>query len=1371
MQRAGHACAGRPPRDPVVAGRVGLGAALLAVLCCATSTAAATTPAWIEVLRDDDSGMELLLRAPELQRLDGAARVPGFSSTGEPGLPTLYEAGVLLALPGADGARLEVLEARSRRETALRPEFVPEPLSYSEAHGADPLETRVVRPRAWSGTYPEQVVSLQGTGRLRGRHVAQLRFSPLQYADDGSVSYTRTARVRITFANRARASGSIASDPLYGALLNAATAARWTLQFDSQKSRAQRPRTTQLPDERLRVRIPRTGIFRLPYDRLFAAGVPVDQIDPTTFQLFTDTWYPAALFADSLPASWQVGYELQELAIWIDGEEDHVFDELEEIVFYALGPSEYLDRVGVSSDSLAHAQHPYDNFNYAWLVWNQAPGQRMGAVAVAAPDPSGAVTRTWQRYHFEENWQFRSADDLWIWEEIRDTRPALPRFEIDLGGDLEPVSGTLRVGITNSRWGEWGRHDLIVQLNGETVGNIDWDQPGTRPPNAYFSFPVQLQSANQVQLSIDLGPFVNTSTLLVSLDVAWDRPLMLPATGSPDAGILRWSTRGSGADETFEVAGFGTNQPLALDVSDPARPVRLTNMTAAPGAGRWRMRYAGAAGARTHFAVVSTPSVVPSSDLSRRVLPPLRDLQREVPDMIIVTHSTLRAEALRLASHRAQHYPDDLGRTPLVEVVDVATLYDHFSGGRVDPMAIRNYAKFLYTLGDSLTPPNLRYLMLFGEATHDPRQWLNSTTPTLVPTVHPWYAVPETRREYAVDDWLAEFDGPDPNRALVNVVPLPDVAPGRVTPRTEAEARRIVDKFIAYDRSDDYGAWRTRLILAADDEVTPRRNNEAFHIVNTENLVGLTPDEWDITKTYLTEFPRQGAFKPSARTAFIREWSAGSALINYQGHGAPRTLADEHLFLAPDIPSLVNGARLPVFMAFSCTVSEFDAPELQSMAEDMLTHEFGGAVATMGATTPTFAGPNALYNEQIWREVFVAGAASKVPFGVVHMLGKNKRPEKNNETYVLLGDPSMTLLAPEYIVDLTSGTDSLEAGATSSVRGFVRLPNDPDNTLVFNGVANVEVFASADESGYTKEDDPSFHIQYDVLGAPIYRGSVPVVNGEFRFDFVVPLDARQGNKARVSAYAWNATSGEDAKGGINGIRLVRAEEPQKSRGAPRISMRFPNNITKVQRGTPLIAEIVDENGINIQGTTLLSSILLDFDDSGQQSNVTSLFRYDGSDTSGTLTVPLPDPQEDPRLSPGRHKATLVAFDNLQNRGSENIVFDVVATTSEQLVNVIAFPNPFRDRTHFFFEVTDPSDVTVRVFTSSGREVWRATQFVSEPRQASIPWDGVDRVNDELANGTYLYRVEARPRRTGAADQAARQGPVLDVTGKVVIMRD
>src|SRR5262249_49179283 len=145
-----------------------------------------------------------------------------------------------------------------------------------------------------------------------------------------------------------------------------------------------------------------------------------------------------------------------------------------------------------------------------------------------------------------------------------------------------------------------------------------------------------------------------------------------------------------------------------------------------------------------------------------------------------------------------------------------------------------------------------------------------------------------------------------------------------------------------------------------------------------------------------------------------------------------------------------------------------------------------------------------------------------------------------------------------------------------------------------------------------------------------------------------------------------------------------------------------------------------ENGINIQGRSLQSSIKLDFDDSNNPLDVTDRFQYAaGSDTIGALTVPL-----SPDLDPGPHKATLIAWDNLLHASTATLDFQVVEEATVRLVNVLAFPNPFRDWTRFFFEITDPARVEVRVFTTSGREVWRETRHFDTAARTSLEWDGV-----------------------------------------------
>ncbi len=1328
---------------------------------------------WIEMIRDDDEGMEVVLRAPPLVRDGRTVQVPGFAWGGEPGLPIEFERAALIAVPGSRGAVLEIASQETETQSGVEAPRVP---WGKEARDSAPT-AGVAAPQSWTTQVPTAAVRLENGGMVRGRDVTTLRFTPLLFDPKGGATYVHTVRLRLRFADRpAPREAATADEPLHAAFLNTTTAARWRTRFEVQKPTALA--STLLPQRRIRLRIPRTGLYALNHARLQAIlGAELDSIDPTQLQIFMDTWAPIPLRADSLPASWQTDYALRETAIWVQGEADHSFDTQDSIVFYALGPEDYVDLTGLRADSLLHAQNPYDRFQVAWLVWGEANGLRLASVPSSAPGtPPDLVQSTWARLHFEEDLQFDEVDDLWMWDELRTNNPVFVAFDADLGRVTNPAA-LLRIGISDGDPYSRPDHAVNVRLNNEDLGVIRWIKPTSRPQNHYATFPVTLLTSSRLELSLS-RTLPSEPTAFLKFDLSWDRPLVLPTRGS-EAGRLRWSRRPTTPDEAYELVGFGTQEPWVLDVSDALRPVRLTDATAPGTPGTWRLRYGRGQGIRTHFLAVNAPTLMDPANVNQETLRPLQR-PASVPDMVIVTEASLLSQAQRLAQHRAAHFPGaaTLGHVPDVQVVDIADIYDNFSGGRVDALAIRNYLKLLYTqpLLPGETSPRLRYVLLFGEATHDPRRLDPGSTATLVPTVHAWYANPmdagvggvqrppqHLRRWFAVEDWLGEMDAPRA-AGLSNMHPLPDLGVGRLTPRTLGDAERLVDKLIAYDTSTDYGAWRTRVVLSADDECKPGQGCfESEHVEGMESLVPWTPPEWDIDKSYLTEYPAVLGQKPQGRAAFIRSWSEGCALVCYQGHGAPRQLADEVLFLSTDIPSLTNSRRLPVFMAYSCTVAEFDAPELQTMAEDLIASTAGGAIAAMGATVETFASPNADYNVEVWQAMFEFGATSKVPFGIIHQLAKNRSSlfdGLNNEKYVLLGDPAMTLLAPEALVAFSGDADSLQAGRSTRVEGTVHLGGESTALAGFDGFADVEVSGTADDSGYQSATS-TLRIPYDLPGPPLYRGRVAVEDGRLQFQFVVPLGAKLGNKARISAYAWETSSARDAKGADNSVRVVRAAVPDSSLGPPRIALYFPNNLTKVKPGTPLVGEIRDENGINIQGTTLPSSILLDFDSRNQPLNVTAQFRYaDGSDSVGAVTVPLPD-----GLEPGRHQATMIASDNLQNRSTQSLDFDVVPASATLMANVIAFPNPFRDRTYFFFELTDPADVVVRVFTASGREVWRTQQFVDEPQQVSILWEGIDFARDALANGTYLYRVEAHPRQT-----TGQAGPVLKHVGKVVIMR-
>lgn len=125
----------------------------------------------------------------------------------------------------------------------------------------------------------------------------------------------------------------------------------------------------------------------------------------------------------------------------------------------------------------------------------------------------------------------------------------------------------------------------------------------------------------------------------------------------------------------------------------------------------------------------------------------------------------------------------------------------------------------------------------------------------------------------------------------------------------------------------------------------------------------------------------------------------------------------------------------------------------------------------------------------------------------------------------------------------------------------------------------------------------------------------------------------------------------------------------------------------------------------------------------------------------------------------------------------SIRFEVVNKST--ITNVLNYPNPFSTRTHFVFTLTGseiPDDFRIQIMTITGRVVREIRMAELGPirigrNMTEFAWDGRDEFGDQLANGTYLYRVwtslggDDIERRQTAVDSYFERG-----IGKMVLMR-
>lgn len=152
----------------------------------------------------------------------------------------------------------------------------------------------------------------------------------------------------------------------------------------------------------------------------------------------------------------------------------------------------------------------------------------------------------------------------------------------------------------------------------------------------------------------------------------------------------------------------------------------------------------------------------------------------------------------------------------------------------------------------------------------------------------------------------------------------------------------------------------------------------------------------------------------------------------------------------------------------------------------------------------------------------------------------------------------------------------------------------------------------------------------------------------------------------------------------------------------------------------------------------------------------------------------------PELDDGIYRLRARATDASGNLAGDDYVITFEVVNESTITNFYPYPNPFSNSVRFVFTLTGnqiPDNVKIQIFTVSGRLVREITKDeIGTIRIGNniteYAWDGKDEFGDQLANGTYLYRVQIA--HSGDADFNLR-GTKGDKGfnkgfGKIVILR-
>jgi hypothetical protein len=801
----------------------------------------------------------------------------------------------------------------------------------------------------------------------------------------------------------------------------------------------------------------------------------------------------------------------------------------------------------------------------------------------------------------------------------------------------------------------------------------------------------------------------------------------------------------------FTVSKLSSRDVYVFDVTKHDDVRQITNLTFDPAnASLCTFQAAQTAGSVREYAVVGPQGFKTPENVQRISNSNLHAASNDA-QFIIITAPDFASEAERLAAYREQH--DQLKSL----VVTTDQIFNEFSVGMLDPIAIRDFLRYART---SWSDP-VEYVLLFGAGSYDYKKIKYQVT-NWVP---PYETLESNSQIYtlASDDYYVMLDPASPRISL----PI-----GRLPVHSVQEAKDVVDKIIAYETSSPLDSWRDRITFVADDGLTSTGDDGSTHTYQSDQLAELyTPNSFQKEKIYLIEYPAvitsTGRRMPTVNQAIVDAINRGTLVLNWTGHGNTDQWAHEKVFADDeDFVKIANPGRSFLCVAATCDYARYDEPSSVSAGEQLIIMPNRGAIGVITPDRVVYSGENAALNQTLYTYLLGQRDDEGRPVRLGNAMWETKQIhyQTNDQKHHLLADPTMRLAMPREVVtvDSINGQDavrliSVAALQKVTVKGGVTATSGT-SLNGFTGRALIEAYDAKQKVVVT---DPGWdNFSFYVPGSLIYRGEISVQNGVYQGTFPIPKDVSYADaRSRISLYAWSDST--DASGYSESISIAGSAPASADTVGPVIAIHLedaafrPGDVVKPD--PLLIVDLVDDSGINTSTAGIGHSLQATLDNASQPLDLTDYYRGN-LDTYqfGQVRYQLSD------LPEGRHTLSVKAWDIYNNPSTAQTFFEVRAGSQLAIYDIFNVPNPFGRSTTFTFQRTsvDPIDVEIKIYTVAGRLI----QTIEAPsiidRFVEIPWDGRDRDGNELANGVYFYKVIAKSLDGSSTSEALGKLAVL-----------
>ncbi|HEX37545.1 MAG TPA: type IX secretion system sortase PorU [Candidatus Cloacimonetes bacterium] len=1152
---------------------------------------------------------------------------------------------------------------------------------------------------------PDDIITVSEPYIWRNQRVINVTIHPFKFSDTKLEIY-KNCSLNINFTGgekQTRFSDKNFEKIFSKSILNFEIARNWS----SNKIEYRQDNPFSHADRWFKIPIQEEGICKITRAQLSQAGIDVDNLDPSTIKVFNGGGFSQSrsVYAELYP--------FREIPVFVE-EEGTDFT----LYFYVRGTKGFK----LNSDYDQYL-NPYTDINTYWLTYNTDYKSNISDLTThqtSSSKPEELSTYEYSQHFEEDKLRDTSLDITWFWQSFSGSANHTKEFIFTVSNlNLnEPQKITIKfssrpnsyyysaylndIEMTNFVWqGAQVTYTGNYLTNGTNTLRVECDDPSKIIYFDYYEIDYLKNMVMENNFIIFPLPHENT-VYTVTIENASNSELHI-----------------------FKINDFYLTSKIEEYVYNPQNNTITFDAVADS--------------SNSKFCVVQNGGYL-SHALTEKLKPTvylngyeqssyLRDEQMLAnTEAIIITVSEFYEKAKELVDAHVLY--DGLN----VLLVDIEDVYDEFSWGVKDVVAVRYFLKYGYNFYGLDPEEQLAYVLLAGDGTNDFRG------------IEPGSAernkiLPFINGTVASDDYYAYFA----------TKYVPSLMIGRFPGYTTAQMDIMIDKSVEFLAEPNFNFWRNRVILSADDFLKQGHHTEPSHTSTAEICSRKIQNNVEVLKNYGIMYPLdEFQNRPEANEELIKMINDGAAIFYYIGHGGYDVIGDEEYFRASrDITKLTNGNKLNFFLASSCDIGLFDSNSIECMAERMIYAKDKGSIAVFASTRKGGYGP---CSDVV--DLAVNNAHGHITIGEAVIMSKGGTPIKSYDMYNLFGDPMLRSAIPPIrgsvsIPDVLP--DSLKARQTAEFSGII------DTTgYTFSDVFNVVFDTDYTVVYYYDWWDPIneewVQLPLDVVhkGKPIFKGPVSSEGNNYDLGFVVPDDVYGGQEGHILSYAISADNMIDLTMRYNKRSnpadhklIINGYANSENDGPPRITLWLDRDSFKdgdYVSSTPLLhAEIVDSNGINITnypGHRILLTI-----DNNDEYNVTEYFVYDlDSYVQGMLEYQLEE------LLPGDHTLKIEVFDNFNEGTYAEVDFKIKEPDKIDVNTVLNYPNPMSEDTYFTFYLDGDATVDIEIYTVTGKKIKVIKDEVLRAGYNQVYWNGLDADGDRPSNGIYFYKLIVNNKR-------------------------